>query len=121
MKIPKRLRAKAKEDYPLPKLLEDIAGSITHVFGLNLSLIEKANLKRIALQVYEDRDRLLEAIDYDFCRMQVELFQVKAETTCRFMMNYYSLPRELANINCSRSPRLADVVIHSNYQGFEDY
>lgn len=121
MKIPKRLRAKAREDYPLPELLEDINGNIAHIFGLNLSLIERANLKRIALQVYEDHDRLVKAINYDFSRMQVELFQVKSETTCRFMMDYYSLPRDLANIGCSRSSRLANVVIHSNYDGFKDH
>lgn len=121
MKIPKKLRAKSREDYPLPELLQDANETITHFFGLKLSTIEKANLKRIALQVYEDHDRLLEAINYDLYRMQVELFQLEAETMCRFMSSYYQLPKDLAHIGCSRRSNLAQEVINSNYQGFKDY
>jgi hypothetical protein len=120
MQISPHLRKKTEEYYPLPEMLEDLRKGIKHAFGLSLTTIERAGLRRIVQEVYKSRDYHLEVIGWDFLRMQMEIFQPDVEAMHRFMTQYYHLPFDLANYG-TRRDGLASTIDETNRQAFEDH
>ena len=113
-------KKKTSEIYSLSEVLQNTRKNIKNIFGLDLTRVEQAGLKKIVLETFSDRDLFAQAVDYNPDRLANENFSPENESAVRFMMFYYDLPRQVAMIFCSKNNSKKILADKKIYQPFLD-
>jgi hypothetical protein len=91
-------------------------------FGLDLSLIEKVRLKLLVNKTISDLESLAEQCEKPLAFSSLYVygsFNPVGESVSRFMVKYYGLPVELANVHTS-NPKEAGLYSHHK-NAFNEY
>ncbi|MDO8564125.1 MAG: hypothetical protein Q7R87_03900 [Nanoarchaeota archaeon] len=105
-----RKRQKTREIWSENEVYSEAVGQIKASYGLKLSLIERAELRRFIPQVLDARD----AISLRGLLEGKHHFEPIGEVVTRFMHDYYNLSWALANVHNSRSDGGVELYTENN-------